>query len=271
MGRKALVIAVSVAALAVAAAAVWRVSSSARAAASAATSEDGALAAAAELEARGEFQKSQEAYRKFIEAFPSSGRIQKAQEAAEGLNVRMLFSRAATPGSSYYEAQKGDNLTKIAKKFGTTVDLIARSNGITDGSVRAGRPLKVPSMKFSIAIDKSQNILTLKADGNAFKTYRVSTGKPATPTPAGSYVITSKIVDPPWYPPNGKMIPSGDPRNVLGSRWLGLSKPSYGIHGTVDSASIGTSVTEGCVRLNNRDVEELFSIVPEGTEVVIVD
>ena len=234
-------------------------------------SEEAYLDLAGAYEAKGELPRSKEAYRKFIEKFPSSNSLLKAQESLDGINVRMLFARDVTPGSVLYEVQKGDNLTRISKKFNTTVELFAKTNNIKGDAVRAGMKLKVPTVRFSIVVDKSQNILTLKADGDVFKTYRVSTGKSATPTPAGTFKITNKIVDPPWYPPGRKAIPSGDPKNVLGSRWLGLSEPSYGLHGTIDPDSIGQSVTEGCVRLKNADVEELYSIVPEGTEVVIVD
>jgi lipoprotein-anchoring transpeptidase ErfK/SrfK len=185
--------------------------------------------------------------------------------------VKILFSPTITPDSISYEVQKGDNLVKIARKNGTTVELITRSNGLKNANIRVGQKLKVTKLKFSIVVDKSQNILTLKADGNVFKTYRVATGKETSPTPVGTFKITNKIVDPPWYPPTGKMIPSGDPKNILGSRWLGISKPSYGIHGTTDPASIGSNATAGCVRMKNADVEELFAIVPEGIEVVIVD
>ena len=151
------------------------------------------------------------------------------------------------------------------------MDLLSKSNNIQGSAIRVGRKIKVPKAKFSITVNKSQKILILKADGQIFKTYKVATGKEKTPTPVGTFTITSKIVDPPWYKLNGKMIPAGDPANQLGSRWLGLSKPSYGIHGTIDPASIGQNATEGCVRMKNSDVEELFSIVPEGTEVAIVE
>jgi len=229
------------------------------------------LALAAAQERSGDLMKARESYQKFTEKFPSSNDLPKAQEALEGLNVKILFSAEITPNSSLYEVQKGDSLTKIAGKFNTTVELLARANGIKDSHIRAGQKIKAPKVKFSIVVDKSQKILTLKADGDLFKAYRVATGKDSTPTPVGTFNITNKIVDPPWYPPNGKMIPAGDPKNVLGSRWLGISKPSYGIHGTIDPSSIGKSVTEGCVRMENEDVEELYAIVPEGTEVVIVD
>jgi len=221
-------------------------------------------------EKRGELLKAKEAYQKLMEKFPASGNVARAQSSLDKVNVKLLFSPTITPDSFLYEIQKGDNLTRIAKKYGTTVDLVSKSNSLTPGSIRYGRKVKVTKLKFSIIVDKSQNILTLKANGEIFKTYRVSTGKNNC-TPVGTFKITNKIIDPPWYPRSGKMIPSGDPRNVLGSRWLGISKESYGIHGTTDPASIGKSVTEGCIRLRNEEAEELYTIVPEGTEVVIVD
>lgn len=229
------------------------------------------LALAAAYNDTGEFDKAKEVYLKMIEKFPASPNVQAAQEAVDAVNVAMLFSRKPTPGSTVYQVRKGDNLTKIARKFNTTAELIMKSNGLTRPALGIGQRLKVPTLKFSIAVDKSQNILMLKTGGGIFKTYRVSTGKESSPTPVGTFTIVNKSVDPAWYPQGKPMIPSGDPRNVLGSRWMGLSKPSYGIHGTTDPGSIGKSVTDGCVRLRNADVEELYAIVPEGTEVVITE
>lgn len=225
---------------------------------------------AAIYEKKQDLLKLKDIYQDLLDKFPSSNDILKAQQSLENNNVRLLFSNIATPDSFIYEVRKGEGLAKIARNFNTTVELISKANGLKDGILRYGKKLKITKLKFSIVVDKSQNILTLKADGNVFKTYRVSTGKNSC-TPTGQFKIVTKIVNPPWYPPEGKVIQPGDPRNVLGSRWLGISKPSYGIHGTIDPGSIGRSITEGCVRMKNADVEELYSIVPEGTEVVIVD
>jgi lipoprotein-anchoring transpeptidase ErfK/SrfK len=52
---------------------------------------------------------------------------------------------------------------------------------------------------------------------------------------------------------------------------MGIDKPSYGLHGTTEPQNLGQQVTQGCVRLSNPDVEELYSIVPLGTEVIITD
>jgi len=218
----------------------------------------------------GDLVKAKDVYQGLIEKFPGSGKIAKAQSSLEDLNVKILFSDIPTKDSESYTVQKGDTLTKIARKFGTTADLIRKANNLKNSSIQIGKKLKVNKAKFSIVVDKSQNILTLKSGQEIIKTYRVSTGKNSC-TPVGTFKIINKIIDPPWYKEPGVMIPAGDPKNVLGSRWLGISKPSYGIHGTVQPEMLGQSVTEGCVRMRNAEVEELYIMVPEGIEVVITD
>ena len=228
------------------------------------------LSLASRCESSGDLLSTRDAYKKIMEKFPNSGNVQKAQEGLEKANIEILFSSIPTPDSITYEIQKGDTLARIAKKFSTTQDLILRSNNLKDpGIVPLGRKLKIHNEKMSIVVDKSQNILTLKSADKILKTYRVSTGLNNS-TPVGTFKIVNKIINPPWYTAGG-MIPPDSPKNILGSRWLGLSAQGYGIHGTTEPQSIGRQVTSGCVRMKNSDVEELYSIVPEGAEVVIVD
>lgn len=89
------------------------------------------------------------------------------------------------------------------------------------------------------------------------KNYPVAVGKPSTPTPTGVYKIITKIVK---------------PGGILGTRWMGLDIPDgpYGIHGTNNPASIGKEISNGCIRMYNQDVEELFNMVKIGTVVTIV-
>ncbi|WP_027717160.1 L,D-transpeptidase family protein [Desulfovirgula thermocuniculi] len=89
------------------------------------------------------------------------------------------------------------------------------------------------------------------------KTYPVAVGKPSTPTPTGNYRIVNKIVN---------------PGGMLGTRWMGLDIPggNYGIHGTSDPSSIGRAVSNGCIRMFNHHIEELFPQVAIGTPVRIV-
>jgi lipoprotein-anchoring transpeptidase ErfK/SrfK len=118
-------------------------------------------------------------------------------------------------------------------------------------------------------VDKSQNTLILKANEEFFKAYTVATGRDNS-TPTGVFKIVNKLENPTWFKA-GKVIPAGNGENILGSRWLGLSVRGYGIHGTTDPASLGKQVTDGCVRMSNSDVEELYKIVALNCEVTIVD
>jgi len=84
----------------------------------------------------------------------------------------------------------------------------------------------------------------------------------------------SKYRHPWWYPPDSNWaknldpIPPG-PKNPLGTRWMGLSVPGVGIHGTPNPASVGYSISHGCIRMKKRDAESLFRLVRVGTRVWI--
>jgi lipoprotein-anchoring transpeptidase ErfK/SrfK len=225
---------------------------------------------ALKYEQSGDLLSAKDTYRKIMEKFPGSANIEKAQGAMENMNIRILNSPIPTPDSISYQVQKGDTLDRIAKKFFTTRDLIMRSNSLKSAKVvPLGRKLKIHNEKMSIVVDKSMNILTLKSGERILKTYRVATGINNC-TPVGTFKIINKIVDPPWYTAGG-VIPPDSPKNILGSRWLGLSAQGYGIHGTTEPQSIGSQATSGCVRMKNAEVEELYSLIPQGAEVIIVD
>jgi lipoprotein-anchoring transpeptidase ErfK/SrfK len=239
-------------------------------AAGASKEEVGLFDAASKYADMGDLLSAKDTYLKIMKKFPGSGLTEKAQGALENINIRIMTSSIPTPDSISYEVQEGDTLAKIAKKFSTTQDLIMRSNNLNNAAVvPLGRKLKIHNEKMSIVVDKSMNILTLKSGNVIVKTYRVATGINNC-TPVGSFKIINKIVNPPWYTA-GTVIPPDSPKNILGSRWLGLSAQGYGIHGTTEPQSIGSQVTSGCVRMKNAEVEELYALVPQGSEVVIVD
>jgi lipoprotein-anchoring transpeptidase ErfK/SrfK len=220
-------------------------------------------------EKQGKLIEARDAYRKAFETYPDLDIVKNAKGKLEDLNIKILFSPLVDTSSKTYEVQAGDSLGKIAKASGTTVDLIRKSNGISGDKIRHGMRLKVVTAKFSVVVDKSQNVLYLKENEEIIKAYKVSTGSNNS-TPVGTFRIENKLVDPVWYSA-GAVVPAGSPENILGTRWLGISKPGYGIHGTTDPASLGRQVTAGCVRMLNADVEELYVIVPVGTEVTILD
>lgn len=86
------------------------------------------------------------------------------------------------------------------------------------------------------------------------QSYTIAIGKNDTPTPHGRFTIANKHLN---------------PGGVFGSRWLGLSISNYGIHGTNNPSSIGQSVSKGCIRLQNRDIEKLYPEITIGTLVII--
>lgn len=120
----------------------------------------------------------------------------------------------------------------------------------------------------SIVINIPSRTLELYSGKNLIKQYPVAVGKPSTPTPLGRYSITSKEYNPAWYPPDGgQIVPSG-PDNPLGYRWMAFLS-TYGIHGTNAPWTIGYAVSNGCVRMQEADVEELFEIIRVGTPVTV--
>jgi len=224
---------------------------------------------AKDLELKGDFLAEKIIYQKLINDFPNYPEISLWQKKLEELNIKLIFSPILTNQSTLYEVKPGDNLVKIARDFKTTVDLIKKSNNLISDKIFPGQKLKIWTAPFSILVDKSQNILILKSNEEIIKTYIVSTGKDNS-TPTGTFKIINKLINPTWFQA-GAVIPPDSPQNILGSRWLGFNLKGYGIHGTNDPQSLGKQVTQGCIRLSNSDVEELYILIPEGTEVTIVD
>jgi len=113
-----------------------------------------------------------------------------------------------------------------------------------------------------IVISIPDRKLALIEDGKVVKIYQTAVGAPASPSPTGSFTVIQRIPNPTWYHA-GKVVPPGK-NNPVGSRWIGLSEKGYGIHGTNAPGSIGRNVSHGCIRMRNRDVEQLFELVKVG-------
>lgn len=221
------------------------------------------------FEKKEEYDKTKYYYERILRDFPESEQAPEICGYVEKLNMQEMMSPVITADSVEYEIQAGDSLYGIAKSFNTSVSLIKRINELKSDLIHPGQKLKIIVSKFSILVDKSDNILYLKKDGTVFKTYKVSTGKDNS-TPAGIFKIEEKMVKPLWYKV-GAIVSSDSEQYELGERWMGLSVKGYGIHGTSDETTIGSQITQGCVRMCNNDVIELFDIVPSGTEVEIAD
>jgi peptidoglycan hydrolase-like protein with peptidoglycan-binding domain len=123
---------------------------------------------------------------------------------------------------------------------------------MSPGDPVAGNP---PPGNILILVDIDYLSLTVLVDGKPFKSFPVAIGKPATPTPVGSWRVVDK----------------GRWGGGFGTRWIGLDVPfgRYGIHGTNKPWSIGRMESHGCVRMYNRDVEQVYRWVRQGTRVYI--
>ncbi|HEV2395385.1 MAG TPA: L,D-transpeptidase [Candidatus Sulfotelmatobacter sp.] len=109
--------------------------------------------------------------------------------------------------------------------------------------------------------------LAVIEDGEVIATFSIAVGADLTPSPTGEFKVVNRVQNPTYYHP-GTVIPAGK-NNPLGTRWLGLSQKGYGIHGTNAPISIGRAASHGCIRLRNRDVEKLFTMLRVGDTVKI--
>lgn len=136
--------------------------------------------------------------------------------------------------------------------------VLAAYAGINVTSAYAEPSLPIVSNQgvYAIEVYPLSHKLVLRLHGDKLKVYSIAVGNPVTPTPVGEYQVTYKGKN--WGP-------------SYGPRWLGLNVPwgYYGIHGTNRPDSIGKHKSHGCIRMRNRDVLELYDIVPVGTKVTI--
>ncbi|MHC5111599.1 MAG: L,D-transpeptidase family protein [Planctomycetota bacterium] len=191
----------------------------------------------------------------------------------------ILSSRvmAQDPMVSRYRIKSGDTLGKIAKAHKISADLLASINGIKNvNKIRAGQEIKTIQGPFRAMVRKHDYSMDIFLGDAYVKHYQVGLGADDG-TPTGVWKVGTKLKNPTYYPPRGgQMIAADDPTNPLGERWIALEgiegdavgATRYGIHGTIEPESIGKSMSLGCVRMYNRDVEELYSLLVENHSIV---
>lgn len=230
-----------------------------------------ALAAAIALRDQGDFAAARASALQALAGAPGDPAV---EQFLSEIAMPLLASRRPMPEKTEYAIQSGDYLGKIAAKFNTPVALIAIANEIRDPTrIRIGQRLTLfdgTKHTFAVTVSKTRNDLLLTLDGTFFKRYRVATGKGGK-TPVGTFKIVDKIEHPAWHVPGRTPIPFGDPDNLLGTHWLALDIDGYGLHGTWAPETIGQQASDGCVRLLNDDIQELYSILPKGTPVTITE
>ncbi|MDE0839811.1 MAG: L,D-transpeptidase family protein [Kiritimatiellae bacterium] len=203
---------------------------------------------------------------------------ERAEKGLGDVNIRLTMSPMNSPEKEKYVVRSGDSLDRIAKKFGTTIQLVQRSNMIMNRNlIRKGDNFLVFNGSFRLEVSKTRHDMVLYLNDKFFKRYRVGTGKFGR-TPVGTFEIVERISEPTWWRPDGKEIPFGHPENILGIRWMEIRATGdtpdvkgYGIHGTWQPESIGKAESAGCIRMINDEVAELFDLLPLHTAVVIVE
>lgn len=160
-----------------------------------------------------------------------------------------------------HTVKAGETLGQISRDYRTPLASIIQANpSINPNLIYPGQSIVIPgfppihTIPYLIDISTNNRVLRLLKDGSLQKQYPIAVGRVLHNTPTGNFIIINKAPNP------------GGP---FGTMWMSLSKEHYGIHGTNDPSSIGKAVSLGCIRMHNQAVEELASIIPIGTPVLI--
>jgi lipoprotein-anchoring transpeptidase ErfK/SrfK len=197
----------------------------------------------------------------------------------KGLDREARDARIALEGTKPHavKSQEGRKLKRLST--GRSIRTALATNSRTP--IRLGFEIMKPEVETAeldeaVVILRGSNRLLYFDDAKFVRWFGVATGQSAYPTPLGDYEVVNMQRNPWWYPPPSPWAKDSDPvppgpGNPLGTRWMGLSAPYVGIHGTPDAASIGYSASHGCIRMRIPDAEWLFQHVEIGTPVFIVN
>lgn len=194
------------------------------------------------------------------------------------------------PGDLASQAENGVNYTsareRIAERFHITEPLLQALNPDVDFR-RAGVRIVVPAVSGNalpevtrIVVDKTERSLrAFDASNRLVAFYPATIGSTERPAPSGTLSVVGVAKEPDYTYDPAKLsydrgprkvtVPAG-PNNPVGSTWIGLSRASYGIHGTPDPSKVAKTASNGCIRLTNWDAEQLAAAVRPGVEVRFV-
>jgi lipoprotein-anchoring transpeptidase ErfK/SrfK len=139
---------------------------------------------------------------------------------------------------------------------------------LSTGAAQTATAIPTVPVQREIIVSLEDRKLALIENGQVRKIYAVAVGKPSTPSPEGIFTIERRVANP-VYHHDGKTVLPG-PGNPVGTRWMGLSKSGYGIHGTNEPRSIGKAASHGCIRMARRELEEFYALVAVGDTVRLV-
>ena len=150
------------------------------------------------------------------------------------------------------------------------LERLSRSSATTQSADEAAVAEAEPVL---LKLSLSERSLEVSSPNSMTTIYKVAVGQEDWQTPTGEFEVLSKLENPAWqHPLTKEEIPPG-PDNPLGTHWIGFwtdGKAQIGFHGTDQEDLIGEAVSHGCVRMRNRDIQELYTKVAVGTQVVVV-
>ena len=187
-----------------------------------------------------------------------------AEQAAPAATATTSTTTAATPAAAPAATTTAPAATTTQTTTATTTTTTAQS---TTAETPANDEAAIDSRKISINL--AARSLAVYEGQKRIRLYPIGPGKASTPTPVGYFKVESKDLNPTWTDPTDPeySIPSGE-SNPLGYRWMEV-QGNYGIHGTNKPESIGHYVSNGCIRMNEKDVEDVFDLVKVGTPIEI--
>ena len=172
--------------------------------------------------------------------------------------------QSALSQGSFFNALQPIPSASLAPNIETVTEpsapLIAKPSALAVSSASSAR-------RRQIVISIADRQLAVVDNGQVLKTYPIAVGARRTPSPDGEFVIVNHAKDPTYRHGDKEIAPGKD--NPLGSRWMGLSRKGYGIHGTNVQSSVGKAVSHGCFRMRKQDVEELYTLVQVGDTVMV--
>ena len=226
--------------------------------------------AAAQLRQEGKLTEARDALIAFIQKYPSGKHLDEARDLLGETNIEILLSRHPSPEKTEYVVKSGDVLAKIARKLKTTPELIMRMNNMSGTMLHIGEHLLISHPDFSIVIQRKANLVVLLNRGVFFKQYHVREAKLSPKQPSK---ITAKVAETMAWK-DGKRVGIGSKEYLGSTRWIRFAgAAAYTLYSAPDSAHPNLDQPPPPVGLGlaASDVEELSSLVKNGTPVSIID
>ena len=201
--------------------------------------------------------------------------LRRWSSALHDAQARYRWNPAAPWPSEEIEVQPGDSLVRIRLRYVDAhpdavmcTGLIKKANHLRSSTIHPGDTLRIPTAEVTALVDLGARWVLYMHDGEVVYAWECAIGREGEETITGDFTVGEKIPEPPWTRVGHPVIPYGDPRNPLGTRWITWvqdgRKTSFGFHGTKEPDSIGTAASDGCIRMHNESVELLFDLLPQG-------